>query len=532
MNENTRPDIPPNSETDSLSPTPILGTSWTINQLREKNLLVQTPKNRPSSYRKSEKNYKWLFDAKTKKRTKVTYTNPNEIKYLTTSHVWSRKANWSPQTYYNDPLIHWNVTACSVESMNTVLNHVLELGYQYVFIDVLCIPLHFGSDSDEKIAELGRMQEYYAEADACLVYMNGFDNILPYKTVSTTISDWFKRVWILQETVFSKQLLFAVRDDNLGEIRFVTKSDMFWVTVNVAAGCGWSFEAFAAVSVLADMWVPNIPNLNQQLYFRNATFQKDRVYGIVSMLDYYFRALDSERFMQFSKSSQRDSVELLFDEISGAQLGVLPFFTTLRTEHRPDRKSWLSINRKFQQLVSVSHNAYYVPVHRHKNDANCLVYPRSTTLSSKDFASLKQKPWRMDTKRELMMEIGQRYSTYGAVQVHSDLNELKRVLETANFSKEAEFEDYEGYVEIESFEPQETVGVWLVPMVLDHRGIWGSGEILIVELVCRMLDEKDNSEEYHLRGVGMRISVKNDSHEVGLYAEYLQVYDEVDSLVY
>ncbi|KAF8800408.1 hypothetical protein BYT27DRAFT_7200317 [Phlegmacium glaucopus] len=154
----------------------------------------------------------------------ITGTDISKLKscnYCAISHVWGKKPPSFPVKG-----IPWPVPISSKEKLIFMLKACERRGYEYVWIDVLCIDQV--RDHHEAEKEMPKMQQYYKNAHATIVFgSNWRDFASQWAKVEARIKDWngdwdmgisvhwdgfadidmfinddwFWRVWTLQETV-------------------------------------------------------------------------------------------------------------------------------------------------------------------------------------------------------------------------------------------------------------------------------------------------------------------------------------------
>lgn len=147
-------------------------------------------------------------------------SEPKAINYCAVSHVWGQKP---PK--FTVAKISWPVPISSKEKLFFVLEMSKRRGYEYVWMDVLCIDQ--GSKPDQT-AEMAKMKDYYKNAHATIVFGGDWQNFAPrwhkvqagiwnwnedwdkaidkdwsgLQEIDDLVQDqWFWRVWTLQEAV-------------------------------------------------------------------------------------------------------------------------------------------------------------------------------------------------------------------------------------------------------------------------------------------------------------------------------------------
>jgi hypothetical protein len=139
--------------------------------------------------------------------------------YCAISHVWGKTQSFTVAG------IPWKVSVSTKEKLIFILKACEARGYDYVWIDLLCVNQDSAPD---KAAEMPKMRQYYQDAHATIVFGSDWKNFASqWKGAEARIKDWngdwqrvikadwdgfadidmfitddwFWRVWTLQETV-------------------------------------------------------------------------------------------------------------------------------------------------------------------------------------------------------------------------------------------------------------------------------------------------------------------------------------------
>lgn len=141
---------------------------------------------------------------------RAEYVDPQliPINLWTVSHSWvdeqERDGVW---TAINGR--QWPVPIPRSTSLGHVRIELLNLGAEYVWLDVLCLRQEGGKDDKLRLEEwkidvptIGHVFQAYPSSRPCITYFNGLG--LPLDTSPATLQSnrhWFKRVWTLQESL-------------------------------------------------------------------------------------------------------------------------------------------------------------------------------------------------------------------------------------------------------------------------------------------------------------------------------------------
>ena len=145
----------------------------------------------------------------------TTYPLPD---YAILSHVWAKKEGEDPeQTFESVDAIQTQFPTSA-----SILGHLSQkiqractvadgAGYNYIWIDTCCIDKSSSSELSEAI---NSMYAWYSSAKVCFAYLadvHGDDNSIIARFRS---SEWFKRVWTLQELIAPPTVVFLSRSWN------------------------------------------------------------------------------------------------------------------------------------------------------------------------------------------------------------------------------------------------------------------------------------------------------------------------------
>ncbi|KAJ1568298.1 hypothetical protein HK096_006982, partial [Nowakowskiella sp. JEL0078] len=127
------------------------------------------------------------------------------ISYVAVSYVWDLD-----QDLIDFEGINWKIKSVSKEALNRILQNVHSLGFEYAWIDVLCMD-QSNEKWDERLDELAHMHHYYAHASTCLVFLESPSVESQFDLEElTTIPTWFTRVWTLQDGWIPMQCLYLI----------------------------------------------------------------------------------------------------------------------------------------------------------------------------------------------------------------------------------------------------------------------------------------------------------------------------------
>jgi hypothetical protein len=234
--------------------------------------------------------------------------------YFTVSHVWSSN-NFGAPFSKNNKGYPW------LKRMAKLLK------LTYAWIDTYCIDQ---TDIKDKQREIGKMRDYYRNANSCAVLLDftdtkdidtfvanmrllgvkALDN--PYRRLghiwalasifySNLLTDlWFKRIWTIQEIILSRSV---VVDSSCGLVNLVELLKYYHIIVEIfgkMAMCGGDMDQTRTLSqylymitidsvdsIIGDRLILTGHNLGSVLELcmgREATNQHDYVYGILGLL--------------------------------------------------------------------------------------------------------------------------------------------------------------------------------------------------------------------------------------------------------
>lgn len=247
--------------------------------------------------------------------------------YAAISHVWGKQWKYWPTLLGIRGGVNWNVPLSNYNKVNRVKNAMKEHGKRYCWWDVLCMNQDKQSEINEEIPFMG---DYYSGADMTLVIStvdynksndftklceivddciaknrnptyeeSGWISLRKSSMIDFSKEQWFERVWTLQETVLSKNIVFACVDGS-----YLNLSHIFTVVSSLKnMSLVYNYHVFSDFSY-------HIENLCQA-YFnhtkmdvkyvmyltstRNCNNPLDKFYGVFGILEYKDFVVDYEK---------------------------------------------------------------------------------------------------------------------------------------------------------------------------------------------------------------------------------------------
>ncbi|KAJ1536799.1 hypothetical protein HK096_007797 [Nowakowskiella sp. JEL0078] len=225
-----------------------------------------------------------LYNVKTRESVE-TKDLQDGISYVAVSYVWDHS-----QDGIDFEGIDWKVKSVSKEALNRILQNVHSLGFEYAWIDVLCMN-QSKEKMEEILEELLHMHQYYAHGSACLVFLDkpmkdrqfdlrGLEDIPP----------WFTRVWTLQEGWIPMQCLYLI-DGEGDSARYLTDYHFFHFINSVEAKSKLKEEEKKkleiALNLIRGSWIPTPLNIKEQINNRTCSKEIDKFYGVLGFISIF-----------------------------------------------------------------------------------------------------------------------------------------------------------------------------------------------------------------------------------------------------
>jgi hypothetical protein len=148
------------------------------------------------------------------------YKGSEAMPYAAISHTWSEKLRrLSREAAYMESAAPrseergrygqalYLATRGLAPSISILLWDAASAGFEYIWIDSLCVNQ---ADSEEVSKQMGVMAAIYAGAEAVLIYTSPIGEVQGILEPEGLLGRWFERTWTMQETIFSRRLLFMV----------------------------------------------------------------------------------------------------------------------------------------------------------------------------------------------------------------------------------------------------------------------------------------------------------------------------------
>lgn len=132
--------------------------------------------------------------------------------YCAVSYTWGAGSKSAPRQVFIDARPH-TVTPNTFWCLHYICKYYRQ--WEYLWIDCICINQ---KDDVEKSHRVRRMGEVYRDASLVLVWIGSEKEFEKHKWVKrslqTSLSPYWSRVWIIQELYFAKALLFLYGEES------------------------------------------------------------------------------------------------------------------------------------------------------------------------------------------------------------------------------------------------------------------------------------------------------------------------------
>ncbi|OJT06984.1 Vegetative incompatibility protein HET-E-1 [Trametes pubescens] len=151
--------------------------------------------------------------------------DPRYVRYAILSHVWNKndgEGAFVPEPTFQDLLLVMQESGALSEKdarftkLTGFIRAANARGYQYVWADMCCIDK---TSSAEVAKAIASMYSWYQYAGVCYAYLKDVpapqcepDSLPPGPPTQFFQSEWFKRLWTLQELLAPKSLIFFSED--------------------------------------------------------------------------------------------------------------------------------------------------------------------------------------------------------------------------------------------------------------------------------------------------------------------------------
>lgn len=280
--------------------------------------------------------------------------------YCAVSHVWGKPKSVQVAN------VPWTVPILGADKLLFILKACERRGYEYVWMDVLCVDQTRESPGD-KNREVASMYRYYKNAHATMVFGTDWEHFASYWAkvdvlvkwwngdsekvidpnwsglgdIDTLIKDeWFSRVWTLQETVVpltTTPFDTAVTNPPYSRIRLLTSDG---APIDIRGLCDlidWTYIALAKLAYTATpgtySWIhpgagvvndngwwtkavlneairlgptPLHPIQAMQLTrYRNTTYDVDRIRGVYALIDEEWQSVATDPIVVFKELGEK-----------------------------------------------------------------------------------------------------------------------------------------------------------------------------------------------------------------------------------
>lgn len=219
---------------------------------------------------------------------KIVKSNIEDHKYACISYLWNKPSIPTPTLNWTDPSkgIFWHVTSATKEevlNMIQLISNTIE--HRYIWMDILCMNQ---DNSDELKTKIRHMGKIYANADVCLAFpgkLSCLDTMCPLDD-NGIISEWFARVWTLQETILPQKLYLW---DGLRK-QWLCKRECYWMLLQLGplleTTNNKSFvDIHTALNVLSNGAKSLPTRIFQQAMTRKCLIPEDHIYGVLGLYD-------------------------------------------------------------------------------------------------------------------------------------------------------------------------------------------------------------------------------------------------------
>ncbi|KAJ1562265.1 hypothetical protein HK096_000383, partial [Nowakowskiella sp. JEL0078] len=218
----------------------------------------------------------------------------DDISYIAISYVWPN--DWINSKYIEKNTfdgVHWRIHSITEEGLNRIFSHTQSLGFEYLWIDVLCIDQNL--DKLKKMKEAANMNTYYSYASTCLIYLESPNQEKQFNLEGLSkIPKWFTRVWTLQEGWLPMQCLYLI-DGESDKARFLTDYHFFHFinTVKEKLQGKEKIELESALNITRGSWIPTPLCIKEQLNFRSCFKETDKFFGVLGLYMVFLKAVGS-----------------------------------------------------------------------------------------------------------------------------------------------------------------------------------------------------------------------------------------------
>lgn len=258
---------------------------------------------------------KRLLNTKTKNiinTEKISPLNYNKYKYVTLSYVWG-KENYVKPKKMKITGINYKICFNKYTELNKLLQMLHNNNIEWLWVDAICINQN---DVEEKNIEVSKMSKYYENSQYTIAFIiteinivEIIEEIMNEKEISIKnkflkilnndlfLDEWFERVWILQESILSNDLLLYTGNEYLFKLKdFFIKIYNYLYLKNEDDILRINFfnHINPSLSVLilgiARFSIENkINNLTGILHYvrgRKCKYLQDKIYGLLGLYKY------------------------------------------------------------------------------------------------------------------------------------------------------------------------------------------------------------------------------------------------------
>ncbi|KAJ1557798.1 hypothetical protein HK096_005289, partial [Nowakowskiella sp. JEL0078] len=204
------------------------------------------------------------------------------ISYAAISYVWQKK-NFFKNKIKKMTGITWNIYSVSQSGLDRIFSQVSSLGFNYLWMDVLCIDQSLKIES--KMNEAAQMHLYYGNASTCIVYLESpnQDKQIDLDDLKT-LPVWFTRVWTVQEAWIPIQCLYVI-DTKEGNTRYFTDYHFFHFlnSVTESLKSDEKKQLDVALNILRGSWIPTPLNIKNQINYRSSFDERDKILGVLGL---------------------------------------------------------------------------------------------------------------------------------------------------------------------------------------------------------------------------------------------------------
>lgn len=209
--------------------------------------------------------------------------NGNKWMYYTCiSHRWN-----SHKDIVKLKGMEWDAIGINSNDLEKLRKKLYNSGNRFIWIDNLCINQ---DNLEEKSKEIKNMGDYYKNAYRTIVLLNGIGNKSNIINTNNELTEWFNRVWIMQEVILSPNVIFYIDDENeetkIMDIKCIM-TKLTYMAEDINLSTKLRYDIICALQLLSQNG-----NINKNIISalglsmkRQCTYSEDYIYGILGFMN-------------------------------------------------------------------------------------------------------------------------------------------------------------------------------------------------------------------------------------------------------